>query len=84
MIQRVAPFLDWLRAATIDPLQGIAALTDVDRSDTMLAQLQSIRTSLVPPPLHMQTPSQHIPLHQPFQIQAPSPLPAPTRQEVTT
>ena len=37
MTQRVAPFLYWLRAATVDPLQGISALTSVDLSDATLA-----------------------------------------------
>ena len=49
MTQQVAPFLDWLRAVTIDLLQGIAALTSVDLSDATLAQRQVIWTSLVPP-----------------------------------
>ena len=50
MNQRVAPFLDWLRAVTIDPLQGIAALTSVDLVDDTMVQQQGIRTSLTPPP----------------------------------
>ena len=62
MILRVAPFLVWLRAATIEPLQGISALTSLNLTDAMLAQLQGIRTSLVSPPLHLHPPSQHIPL----------------------
>ena len=37
MTQWVAPFHDWLRAAKIEPLQGIAALTSVDLADAMLA-----------------------------------------------
>ena len=37
MTQRVAPFLYWLRAATVDPLQGISALTSVDLADATLA-----------------------------------------------
>ena len=49
MTQWVAPFLNWLRTATIDPLQGIVALTRVDLSDAMLAQKQGISMSLVPP-----------------------------------
>ena len=48
MIQRVAPFLDWLRVETIYPLQGIASLTSVDLTDAMITQIQGIRTSLVP------------------------------------
>ena len=36
--QRMAPFLDWLREATIEPLQGIAALTSVDLADATLEQ----------------------------------------------
>ena len=35
--QRVAPFLDWLRAETVDPQQGIAVLSSVDLTDTTLA-----------------------------------------------
>ena len=83
MTQWVAPFLDWLRAAPIEPLQGIAALTSVDLADATMIQQQGIRTSLVPPPFHMQPLSQHIPLQQPFQLQVPAPRPAPTRQAVT-
>ena len=62
MTQQVATFLDWLRAATIDPLQGIATLTSVDLSDATLEQQQGIRTSLVPPLPPYQPLSQHIPL----------------------
>ena len=83
MTQWVEPFLDWLGVATIEPLQGIAALTSVDLADSMLAQCQGIRTSLIPPPLPIQPPIHHIPLHQSFQLQAPAPPPAPTRQAVT-
>ena len=36
--QRVAPLLDWLREATIEPKQGIAALTIVNLADSKLAQ----------------------------------------------
>ena len=50
MTQKVAPFLDWLRAATLDPLQGIDALTRVDLADATLEQRQGISTSLVPHP----------------------------------
>ena len=52
MTQWVAPFLNWLRVVTIDPLQGIAALIRVDLADSTLEQRQGIRTSLVllPPP----------------------------------
>ena len=82
MTQWVAPFHDWLRAK-IEPLQGIAALTSVDLTDAMITQIQGIRTSLVPPPLHMQTLIKNILLQQPFQMQAPAPTPAPTRQAVT-
>ena len=49
MNQRVAPFLDWLRAATVEPHQSIAALTSMDLADSTLAQRQGIRTSLPPP-----------------------------------
>ena len=84
MILRVAPFLVWLRAETIEPLQGISALTSLNLTDAILAQLQGIRTSLVSPPLHLHLPSQHIPLQKPFQMQAPAPTPEPTRQVVTS
>ena len=83
MTQRVSPFLDWLRATTVEPQQGIAALTRVDLVNSTMAQRQGIRTSLVPPPpppLHH--PSHNIPLHQPFHLQAPAPPPAHARQGV--
>ena len=48
--QRVVPFMDWLRAAMVDPQQGIAALTIMDLANYTLAQKQGIRTSLAPPP----------------------------------
>ena len=64
--QRVAPFLDWLRAATIDLLQGIAALTGVELSDANMAQRQSISKILVPPLSPYQPQSQHVPLRQLF------------------
>ena len=83
MTQWVEPFLDLLGVATIEPLQGIADLTSVDLADSMLAQRQGISTSLVPPPPLPQLPSQHSLLHQSFQLQAPDPPPAPTRQAVT-
>ena len=83
MTQRVAPFLYWLRAAKIDPQQGIAALTRVDLADATLAKRQGIKTSLAPLPPPPQPPSQIIPLQQPFQMQAPAPPPAPTSQVVT-
>ena len=50
MTQRVAPFLNWLRAARIDPLQGIAALSRMDLVDTTLSQRHKIRTRLFLPP----------------------------------
>ena len=50
MTQQVAPFLNWLRAETIDPLQVVAALTSVYLADATLEQQQGIRKSLVPPP----------------------------------
>ena len=50
MTQQVAPFLDWLRVATVDPHQGIAALTSMELADATLAQRQGIRKNLVPPP----------------------------------
>ena len=62
MTQRVAPFLDWLRVATVDPQQGIAALASVDLADATLAQRQGIRTSLVSPPPPPQPPSHILPL----------------------
>ena len=82
MTQRVAPFLYWLRAATVEPQQGIAALTSVDLADATLAQRQGIRTSLAPPPPPPQPPIQILPLQNPLQIQAPPPPPAPTREAV--
>ena len=83
MIQQVAPFLDWLRAAMVDTQQGIATLTRVNLTYATLAQRQGIRTRLVPPPPPPQPPNQILPLQQPFQMQAPSPPPAPTRKAVT-
>ena len=50
MTQWVALFPNWLRAAKIEPLQGIAALISVDLADATLAQQKGIRTSLAPPP----------------------------------
>ena len=38
MNQRVAPFLDWFKVKTIEPLQGIAALTNAYLADVTLAQ----------------------------------------------
>ena len=53
MTKRVAPFLDWLRATTVEPQQGISSLTIVDLFNSTMAQRQGIRTILVPsPPLH--------------------------------
>ena len=78
----VTPFMAWLRVKTVEPQKGIATLTSVKLTDAMLEQLQGIRTNLVPPPLHLQPPSQHIPLQQPFQMQEPAPPPDPTRQAV--
>ena len=83
MTQRVAPFLDWLMTATIDPLKGIASLTIVDLADATMAKRQGIRTSIYPPPPSLYLPVQYIPLQQPFQMQAPAPLSAHTRQAVT-
>ena len=68
MTQQVASFLDWLRAATIDPLQGIAALTSVDIADATLSHLQGIRTSPAPPPPPPHPLRQDIPLQHPFQL----------------
>ena len=48
--QRVSPFLNLLRAATIIPLQGIYALTSTELAYATLVQQQGISTSLVPPP----------------------------------
>ena len=48
--QRVKPFMEWLRASTVDPQQGISALTSVDPTNTTLEQSQGIRKSLAPPP----------------------------------
>ena len=56
MTQQVALFLDWLRSATIEPKQGIFALTSVDLFNSNLAQRQGIRTSLFPPLPHSAAP----------------------------
>ena len=50
MTQQVAHFLDWLRATTVDPHQGIAALVSVDLYDSTMAQWNGIRTRLAPLP----------------------------------
>ena len=83
MTQQVAPFLDWLKVATVDPQQGIAALTSVDLTYATLAQQQGIKTSLITLPPPPQPLIQILPFQQPFQLQAPSPPPDPTRQAVT-
>ena len=70
MTQRGAPFFDWLRGETIEPLQGIATLTIIYHTDATLVQRQGFRTNLVSPLPPPQPPSQHIPLQQPFQLQA--------------
>ena len=80
--QWVALLLDWLRAATIEPLQGIATLTSVDLADATLTQRQKIRTILVPSPPPPQSLSHPIPLQQDFQMQAPAPPISPKRQAV--
>ena len=41
--QQVAHFLGWLRETTVDPQQGIAALTNVDLYDSNMAQWNDIR-----------------------------------------
>ena len=56
MTQRVAPFLNWLRAATIEPLQGTDSLTSVYLADANLEQWQGIRTILAPPTPPLQIP----------------------------
>ena len=73
MNERLAPYLHWFRAATIEPLQGIAALTSVELADATLAKKQRITTSLVPPTPPLQSPIQNILLQQSFQMQAPAP-----------
>ena len=40
--QRVLPFMEWLRAATVEPQQGIAALPSVDFASSTLTQRQGI------------------------------------------
>ena len=60
--QRMTPFMECLKAATVDLHQGITALTLVDLVDTTLEQMQWIRTSLVPPPLPPPPPIQGFPL----------------------
>ena len=37
-IQRVTPFMEWMRVETVEPQQVIADLTGVDLSNTMLEQ----------------------------------------------
>ena len=55
IIQRVTPFMSWLRAATINPKQVIVAFNRMDLSNTTLNQRLGIRTIIVPPPpLHHQ------------------------------
>ena len=49
MTQQVEHFLDWLRATTVDPHQGIDALTSMDLYDSTMAQWNGIRTRLAPP-----------------------------------
>ena len=60
--QRMTPFMECLKAATVDPHQGITALTLVDLVDTTLEQMQWIRTSLVPPLPPPPPPIQGLPL----------------------
>ena len=64
--QQVIPFMEWLRAATVEPQQGIAALPSMNLSKTTLAQRQGIQTSLVPPPPLPRPPRQGLPFQQPF------------------
>ena len=58
MTQRVAPFLDRLRATAVEHQQVIAALTSVDLADSTISQRKGARTSLVPRPPYMQPPIQ--------------------------
>ena len=51
MNQRVAPFLDWLRANMVDPQQGILDLTIVDLTNSTMSQRQGIMISLSNLPL---------------------------------
>ena len=57
MTQQVANFLEWLRAMTVDPQQGIAALTSVDLYNSTMAQWNGIRTRLAPLPTPTHPPS---------------------------
>ena len=57
MTQQVAHFLEWLRATTVDPQQGIAALTSVDLYDSTMTQWNGIRTRLAPLPTPTHPPS---------------------------
>ena len=74
MTQRVAPFLDWLRVARVEPHQGIAALTGVDLANSTLEQRQGIMMSLVPPP----PPSAALEPAYPYELARPSGSPRPT------
>ena len=78
--ERVAPFMYWLRVATVDPQQGIAALASVDLANSTLTQRQRIRTSLVPPPTPPQPPRREVQVQQPLQLPEPSQLLAPENQ----
>ena len=82
--QWVTPFMEWMRATTVEPQQVITNLTSVDLANTMLAKSQGIWTSLVPPHTPPQPPSQGWPLQEPFQLpETPAPPPAPAKQAVT-
>ena len=57
MTQQVAYFLECMRAMTVDPQQGIAALTIVDLYNSTMAQWNEIRTILAPLPTPAHPPS---------------------------
>ena len=80
--QPVIPFMECLRAATVEPQQGINSLTSMYLADTIPEQRQGIWTNLVsphPPP----PPSQGFHHQQSFQIPAvPAPAPTPTKKPV--
>ena len=69
--QWVTPLMEWLRAASVDPQQGISVVEAGDKKNPC-------PPTPPPPP---RTPSQGLPFQQPFQMPAtPSLLLAPAKQ----
>ena len=67
--QRVIPFMDWLREATVKPHHGINALTIMYPADTIPDQKQGIWTSLAPtPPSTITKPSVTSPSSLPYVV----------------